>query len=105
MAFAWTAIRRSLQSVPAVYNRTQRGAKGNLETLIRSVLDYVQKRSQGLESRLRDELAATNMADYPTLKAYVGDLEAKFIKMHSNGIFMTDTEQQHLLLRGHSGIQ
>ena len=30
LAFAWTTIRRSLQSVPAVYNRTQKGAKGNL---------------------------------------------------------------------------
>ena len=48
-----------------------REAEGNLGTLIRSVLDYAQGRSQGLESRLRDELAATNMADYPTLKAYV----------------------------------
>ena len=99
-AFVWTAIRRSLQTVPAVHNRTQRGSKGNVEVLIRSVLDYVQKRSQGLDSRLRDEVAATTMADYPSLRAYISDMESKFHRMVSNGIVMTDREQRHLLLRG-----
>ena len=68
LAFVWTAIRKSLQNVSSVYNRTQRSKKGDVEGLIRSVLDFVQKRSQGLESRLREELAATNLADFPSLK-------------------------------------
>ena len=70
----WGAIRKSLQGVSAVYNRTQRSRKGDVEGVVRSVLDYVQKRSQGLESRLREELAATNLVDYPNLKCYISDL-------------------------------
>ena len=45
-AFAWTVIRRSLQSVPAIHNRTKRCGKGNLEGMVRLVLDYIQKKSQ-----------------------------------------------------------
>ena len=78
LAFVWTAIRKSLQSVPSVYNRTQRSRKGDVEGVVRSVLDFVQKRSQGLESRLREELAATNLVDFPSLKMYISDLETKF---------------------------
>lgn len=40
------------------------------------------------------------MADYPSLKAYISDMESKFHRMVSNGIVMTDREQRHLLLRG-----
>ena len=45
----------------------------DVEGVVRSVLDCVQKRSQGLESRLREELAATNLVDFSNLKAYVSD--------------------------------
>ena len=90
LVFVWTAIRRSLQSVPSVYNRTQRTKKGDVEGVIRSVLDFVQKRSQGLESRLREELAATNLVDFSNLKAYISDLETKFNKLLNQGVVITE---------------
>ena len=68
--------------------------------MVRLVLDYIQKKSQGVESRLRDEVAAAQLVDYPSLKAYVADLETKFNKLIANGVKMTDSEQRHLLLRG-----
>ena len=100
LVFVWTAIRRSLQSVPSVYNRTQRTKKGDVEGVIRSVLDFVQKRSQGLESRLREELAATNLVDFSNLKAYISDLETKFNKLLNQGVVITESERRHILLRG-----
>ena len=100
LAFVWTAIRKSLQSVPSVYNRTQRSRKGDVEGVVRSVLDFVQKRSQGLESRLREELAATNLVDFPSLKLYISDLETKFNRLLNQGVRITESEQRHILLRG-----
>ena len=47
LVFVWTALRKSLQSVASIYNRTQRTKKGDVEGVVRSVLDCVQKRSQG----------------------------------------------------------
>ena len=67
-AFAWTVVRRSLQSVQAIYTRTKRCPKGDLEGLVRMVLEYVQKRTQGVETRLRDEVAAAQLVNYPSLK-------------------------------------
>ena len=99
-AFAWTVVRRSLQSVQAIYNRTKRCPKGDLEGLVRMVLEYVQKRTQGVETRLRDEVAAAQLVNYPSLKAYISDLETKFNKLMTNGVTITDSEQRHLLLRG-----
>ena len=93
LVFVWTALRRSLQSVSAVYNRTQRTKKGDVEGVVRSVLDLVQKRSQGLESRLREELAATNLVDFPNLKSYVSDLETKFNKLLNQGVRITESER------------
>lgn len=99
-AFAWTAIRKSISAIPSISARTQKCKQGDVETLVRSVLDHVQKRSQGVETRLREEVAAANLADYPSLRAYITDLEAKFNKLASHGVIMTDGEQRHLLLRG-----
>ena len=103
LVFAWGAIRKSLQSVSSVYNRTQRSKKGDVEGVVRSVLDYVQKRSQGLESRLREELAATNLVDFPNLKSYISDLETKFNKLLNQGVRISESEQRHILLRGLTG--
>ena len=72
----------------------------DLKCMVRAVLDAIQKRSQGAEARLRDEVAAANLADYPSLRAYVSDLETKFDKLAAHGVTMTDSEQRHLLLRG-----
>lgn len=48
----------------------------------------------------REECNAANMADYPSLLTYVADLETKFNKLAAHGVWMTDSEQRHLLLRG-----
>ena len=100
LAIAWTSVRRSLNSVPTLFSRSQRCRFGDIEGLIRTVLNVVQKRSQGVESRLRDELSAANLADYPSLSAYIADLEAKFGRLAAHGVAMTDTEQRYKLLRG-----
>ena len=100
LVFVWTALRKSLQSVASIYNRTQRTKKGDVEGVVRSVLDCVQKRSQGLESRLREELAATNLVDFSNLKSYVSDLETKFNKLLNQGVRITESERRHILLRG-----
>ena len=81
LAFAWTALRRSLNGVPTIFARSQRCRFADVESLVRSVLDVIQKRSQGIESRLREECNAANMADYPSLLSYVADLETKFNKL------------------------
>ena len=50
-AFAWTVIRRSLQSVPAIHNRTKTLWMGNLQGMVRLVLDYyIKKKSQGVQT-------------------------------------------------------
>ena len=72
-AYAWTAIRRSLNSIPTILARTQRLKFADVEGMIRSVLDVIQKRSQGVETRLRDEVNGMNLADYPSLAAYIAD--------------------------------
>ena len=100
MACAWTHIRRSLNSVPNIYARSGRCKFPDVESLIRTVLYAVQKRSQGVEARLRDEMSAANLADYPSLAAYIGDLEAKFSKLAAHGVKMTDSEQRYFLIRG-----
>jgi gag-polypeptide of LTR copia-type/Zinc knuckle/Zinc finger C-x8-C-x5-C-x3-H type (and similar) len=100
LAFTWTAIRRSLNGIPSLLARSQRCKFADVEALIRSVLDVVQKRSQGVETRLRDELIAMNLADYPSLAAYIADLEARFNKMAAFGVNITDAEQRYVLLRG-----
>ena len=68
--------------------------------MIRSVLDVIQKRSQGVETRLRDEVNGMNLADYPSLAAYIADLEARYSKLAAHGVFITDSEQRYVLLRG-----
>ena len=81
LAFAWTAVRRSLNA--------------NLQTLkglVRCVLDVFQKRSQGVETRLRDQLNAANLADYPSLSTYVADFELRCSKLAAHGVVMTDHE-------------
>ena len=100
LAAAWPVIRRSLNSVPNVFAKTRRCRVPDVEGMVRVVLDAIQKRSQGAEARLRDEVAAANLADYPSLRAYVSDLENKFDKLAAHGVTMTDSEQRHLLLRG-----
>ena len=100
LALAWPVIRRSLNSVPNVFAKTRRCRVPDVEGMVRAVLDAIQKRSQGAEARLRDEVAAANLADYPSLRAYVSDLETKFDKLAAHGVTMTDSEQRHLLLRG-----
>ena len=71
----------TLLELPNIYARSGRCKFPDVESLIRTVLDAVQKRSQGVEARLRDEMSAANLADYPSLAAYIGDLEAKFSKL------------------------
>ena len=41
-----------------------------------------------------------NLADYPSLAAYIADLEARFSKLAAHGVFVTDSEQRYVLLRG-----
>ena len=41
-----------------------------------------------------------NLADYPSLAAYIADLEARFNKLAAHGVFITDSEQRYVLLRG-----
>ena len=100
LAFAWTAVRRSLNSVPSIFAWTQRCKFADIEGMIRCVLDIIQKRSQGIEVRLRDELIAANLADYPSLATYIADMEVRFGKLAAHGVFMTDSEQRYLLLKG-----
>ena len=100
LAYAWTVLRRSLNGIPSLLARTQRCRFADVEALIRCVLDVIQKRSQGVETRLRDELTAMNLADYPSLAAYIADLEARFSKLAAHGVFVTDSEQRYVLLRG-----
>ena len=100
LAYAWTALRRSLNAVPSLFARTQRCSFADVESLVRSVLDVLQKRSQGVESRLRDEVMTANLADYPSLANYIADFETRFNKLAAHGVHMTDSEQRHLLLRG-----
>ena len=88
LAFAWTAVRRSLNSVPSIFARTQRCKFADIEGMIRCVLDIIQKRSQGIEVRLRDELIAANLADYPSLATYIADMEVRFGKLAAHGVFM-----------------
>ena len=52
------------------------------------------------ETRLRDELTSMNLADYPSLAAYIADLEARFNKLAAHGVFITDSEQRYVLLKG-----
>ena len=83
-----------------MFARSGRCKFPDLEGLIRTVLDAIQKRSQGVETRIRDEIGAANLADYPSLRAYIGDLESKFSKLAAHGVRMTESEQRYLLLRG-----
>ena len=96
LAAAWPVIRRSLNSVPNVFAKTRRCRVPDVEGMVRVVLDAIQKRSQGAEARLRDEVAAANLADYPSLRAYVSDLENKFDKLASHGVTMTDSISEQL---------
>ena len=100
MEFAWPHIRRSLNSVPSLFARSGRCKFPDVEGLIRVVLDSIQKRSQGVETRLRDEIGAANLADYQSLASYIADLEGKFSKLAGHGITITQSEQRYLLLRG-----
>ena len=100
LAFAWTAVRRSLNSVPSIFSRTHRCKFADVEGLIRCVLDVIQKRSQGVESRLRDEISAANLADYPSLAAYMAATELRFSKLAAHGVSMTDSDMRYYLLKG-----
>ena len=55
------------------------------------------------KSRLREELAATNLVDFPNLKSYISDLETKFNKLLNQGVRISESEQRHILLRGLTG--
>ena len=76
-AFAWTAVRRSLNSMPNIFARTGRLKFADIEGMVRCVLDVFQKRSQGVEVRLRDEVSAANLAD-PSLASYIADMELRY---------------------------
>ena len=68
LAAAWPVIRRSLNSVPNVFAKTRRCRVPDAEGMP----------SKSAHKALRDEVAAANLADYPSLRAYVSDLENKF---------------------------
>ena len=88
-AFAFTTVRRSLNSVPNIFARTHRCKFADIEGMVRCVLDVFQKRSQGVEVRLRDEVSAANLADYPSLASYIADMELRYSKLAAHGVIMT----------------
>ena len=100
LEFVWPIVRRSLNSVPSIFKRSGRCKFPDVEGLIRTVLDLIQKRSQGVETRLRDEIGAANLADYTSLASYIADIEGKFSKLAAHGVTVTQSEQRYLLLRG-----
>ena len=99
-AYAWSAVRRSLNSMPDLFKRTGRLKFADIEGMVRCVLDVFQKRSQGVEIRLRDEVSAANLADYPSLASYIADMELRYSKLAGHGVTMTDGEQRYHLLKG-----
>ena len=96
-AYAWSAVRRSLNSMPDLFKRTGRLKFADIEGMVRCVLDVFQKRSQGVEIRLRDEVSAANLADYPSLASYIADMELRYSKLAGHGVTMTDGEQRYHL--------
>ena len=96
-AFAWSTVRRSLREP---FARTGRLKFADIEGMVRCVLDVFQKRSQGVEIRLRDEVSAANLADYPSLTTYIADMELRYSKLAGHGVTLTDGEQRYHLLKG-----
>jgi gag-polypeptide of LTR copia-type/Zinc knuckle len=97
---AWSILRKTLMDLTPVYTKTARIPRGDVAQLLKTVRDFVQKRTIVSRTDMRRKVASLSMADFKDLRAYVEGAEALFSKAERIGVKMDDDEMVYLILEG-----